>query len=249
MSTLSQQLDELRSTNPGPGSPKPVLDEWVGRLDAMVEGLDPAALELDDLFAGAQALGCAIDPEHLAKAVEWSKLALDRGHPEAGPVYAYSVDARLLNRREPQRYGTVWWWSSGETYLPAVDPSVTDEERKSLGVKPLSETQAELRRLTEESTASAWASSEIDGPMVRVLPPEDLRRSVDGPVARLGNDLYFAWPAPAFVGHPISRTMWPDGDRHIAVMRVRDLSRAVISWSITPLGATEPAASGVWRRP
>lgn len=64
---------------------------------------------------------------------------------------ARCVDRLLYAEHKPQRYGTVRPTIAGETRLPTLDPSVTDEERAELGLPPA----AQLRRELEQANRDA----------------------------------------------------------------------------------------------
>lgn len=79
------------------------------------------------------------NPEHYLLAHHYAKAAFDAGLTDAGMLVAVTIDRYLAFTEGRQRYGTTQLLdlSSGQMYLPAVDRTVTDEERARYGVPPL----------------------------------------------------------------------------------------------------------------
>lgn len=82
----------------------------------------------------------SVSPENHLLAHHLAKAALGAGLKEAGPMVAVTIDRYLSFTEGRQRYGTSQLvdLESGETYLPEIDRSISDEERAELGVPPLS---------------------------------------------------------------------------------------------------------------
>jgi len=87
------------------------------------------------------------DPEFMNECRGLMERAMKRG--EASPKdYAYLVDRVRLQRGKGQLYGTQWIQDSrGRLILqPLKDPEEVDERRREMGMEPLAEYEAELRK-------------------------------------------------------------------------------------------------------
>lgn len=81
----------------------------------------------------------SVSPENYLLAHHLAKAAHAAGLKQAGVLVASTIDRYLSFTEGRQRYGTnqLVDLESGESYLPEIDRSVSDEERASLGVPPL----------------------------------------------------------------------------------------------------------------
>lgn len=81
----------------------------------------------------------SLNPENYLLAHYLAKAALSAGLDDARPMVAVTIDRYLSFTEGRQRYGTnlLVDLETGETYLPEIDRSVSDEERAKLGVPPL----------------------------------------------------------------------------------------------------------------
>lgn len=79
------------------------------------------------------------NPENYLLAHHLAQAALDAGLDEARFLVAASIDRYLAFTEGRQRYGTnrLVDLETGESYLPEIDRSVSDEERARYGVPPL----------------------------------------------------------------------------------------------------------------
>lgn len=81
----------------------------------------------------------SLNPENYLLAHYLAQSALEAGLAEAGPMVAMTIDRYLSFTEGRQRYGTSQLvdLATGQTYLPAIDRSISDEARAELGVPPL----------------------------------------------------------------------------------------------------------------
>lgn len=81
----------------------------------------------------------SVSPENYLLAHYLAKAALDAGLEGAKQMVAVTIDRYLSFTEGRQRYGTSQLvdLEPGESYLPEIDRSVSDEERAELGVPPL----------------------------------------------------------------------------------------------------------------
>jgi hypothetical protein len=89
------------------------------------------------------------DPRFMKRCRDLMKWAVDKG--EASPQdYAYLLDRVRLQDGKPQLYGTQFVQDSkGRLILqPLKDPEDVDERRRKVGLMPLAEYEAQLRRFS-----------------------------------------------------------------------------------------------------
>jgi hypothetical protein len=89
------------------------------------------------------------DPKFMKHCRSLMKRAVDTG--EASPTdYAYLVDRVRLQDGKPQLYGTQFVQDSQGrlTLQPLKDPEEVDERRRKMGLMPLAQYEAELRRFS-----------------------------------------------------------------------------------------------------
>lgn len=81
----------------------------------------------------------SLSPENYLLAHHLAKAALVAGLDEAKTMVAVTIDRYLSFTEGRQLYGTSQLVDieSGETYLPEIDRSISDEERAKLGIPPL----------------------------------------------------------------------------------------------------------------
>lgn len=102
----------------------------------------------DYLYAGAILSTSTFEDDLIASAACGLKAA-ELGEDKGFRVAAESVDRRLMQRGESQRYGTQYYYVEviEKWRLYPVDPRTTDVERQAMGVEPLSELMARVDEL------------------------------------------------------------------------------------------------------
>jgi len=81
-------------------------------------------------------------------AYKLSVSASEMGYDKARRLAALNLDRYLVFTGKPQKYGTQYNCdSTSHWYLFPVDSTVTDEERRNLGLQPLDSLNAEIDRL------------------------------------------------------------------------------------------------------
>jgi pimeloyl-ACP methyl ester carboxylesterase len=126
---LGEELARIR-----PGEDR---GEVVDRLRAALRQDEPTteqAFALSTALAGT--LGDHADGE-LGR--DLALLAHRGGHPGGGLLVAQWVDRLLVKEPRPQRYGTLRYRQDGETALPPLDGSASEEDRSELGLPPWDE--------------------------------------------------------------------------------------------------------------
>jgi hypothetical protein len=105
------------------------------------------------------------------QAHQLAERAVELGHRPARWLVAASLDRWLLAQGRPQKYGTqyipadrprwVWWvwWGVRRVRLWDVDPSTTDEERRTFGVPPLAEARAQAEMMFAQHSLSRLGPS------------------------------------------------------------------------------------------
>ena len=81
------------------------------------------------------------DMDLQTRAVPLMKKEVDKGNA-AGEDYAYLVDRFLVNKNEPQIYGTQIKLNDEHTTFapqPMIEPEKVDERRKQVGLRPIAE--------------------------------------------------------------------------------------------------------------
>ena len=92
------------------------------------------------------------NPELQRKCVPVLREAIARGEMEPAHA-AYLEDRICFFERRPQRYGTQFDWDKNGQMSPWLleDPGKVDEHRRSVGLAPLAERIAEVRKGTHEA--------------------------------------------------------------------------------------------------
>lgn len=141
-----------------PGEGKPIDWSVVGPRDKAREARVKALLEAGairtgkDYHRGAMVLQHAPRPEDYLLAHEMCVAALALGEREARWLAAASEDRFLMNIDRPQRFGTQFR-STGPDQpfkLYEVDPGVTDDLRRALGVPTLAQAREREAKLNEK---------------------------------------------------------------------------------------------------
>ena len=205
------------------------------------------------------------DLSPLECAIDLARLAHRNGHPEAGLLVAGCVDRLLYVHHKPQRYGTVRPTIAGETRLPVVDPSVTDEDRAELGLPPAAQAYREVEEANRDGARQVAEHGLPEGANLRrvflPLRPERLGEvlaEATEAVWREGDDMVFCWRGSAsevsvWFGVEMAMDHLDGTDLWVLVVRIRDLDRAAFSYRFLPAGGDgrrpwgEP--SGTWRGP
>lgn len=143
-STVSRRMAEIfladQAVRQLPGSIDPLkLDEedTLRRIETLGYITTAQIHNVRDLYYAAFIFQHGKCPEHYRFANHLAQIALDSGYPEAGWIYAATLDRYLMSLGELQKYGTQYTWINGEYKLYPVDPSTTDAERAEYNVPPL----------------------------------------------------------------------------------------------------------------
>ncbi|MGH1490522.1 MAG: alpha/beta hydrolase [Acidimicrobiales bacterium] len=227
-----------------PDLPNAAVFELFDRISGhpgLSDASPPDALRAARLLAGSG------DPSDLPTVAELASRAHEADLEGAGLVLAEASDKIALFSGAPQRYGTVMVEHQGDIVQPPVDPMVSDQERKLLGVPPLAELQQRMadvsRHLATERAGKpgylpqgqrfcrVWSDPD----------PAQLR-------ARMASEGTTAWsdgdvvtfvcesddPVAITPVFPISS--WDAGDGlQVLSLRVERLDEAVITYTFTPL--------------
>ena len=135
-------------------------------LEALLQTTEPSteeAYRLELIFSSAG----LDDLSPLRLALDLARRAHRNGHPEAGLLVAQCADRLLYSEHKPQRYGTVRPTIAGEARLPALDPSVTDEERAELGLPPATQLRQEVEQTIRDSARHVAERGLPDGANLR----------------------------------------------------------------------------------
>ncbi len=221
--------------------------ERMGLVDEVRAKADPDAVGGELARRAAELLADSGDPGDLPQAAELAERAHRDGIAEAGPLLAGCLDKIALYRSQPQPFGTVMVEHQGEVVQPPVDPSTTDDQRRSLGVPPL----AELREQVQQ--AARVVARERAGQAGNLPPGQRYCRVWTDPDpaalrARWEREQSQAWadgdvltfvsdsPVPVAVTPVFPMPTWDAGDGlQVLTVRVERLDEAVITYTFTPL--------------
>jgi enterochelin esterase-like enzyme len=219
---------------------RPDLD---GLLDQLRRRTDLAG---DEAAGAAQLLLEHGTFEDLPRAAELAHGAHEAGVDGAGRLFAMAVDRFSVARTRQQRFGTFAFQYRGD-YVPApLDGSVTDEQRRSLGLGGAAELQAEI----DEANRAVARRRADQGPLeqaetfARVWrdPTEaELRARWEAegqPVWADGDEVTFVCDRPyagAIVGPLFEIPMWRVGDLLVLTVKVHRLAEAVFTYGFWPL--------------
>ncbi len=233
-------------------------------LGALLQTTEPTTEEAYGLALILSRTGSG-DLLPLKLALDLARRAHRSGHPEAGLLVARCVDRLLYSEHKAQRYGTVRPTIAGETRLPALDPSVTDEERAELGLPPAAQLRREVEEANRDTARHVAEHGLPDGANLRRvdrrLQPAELAQMLGErteAVWREGEDVVFCWrgSAPAvtvWFGIEMAMEHQEDSDLWVLVVRIRDLDRAAFSYRFLPADGPEPRQwaerAGTWRGP
>jgi len=105
----------------------------------------------DKLWASA-CLVHAESGERIALALLLARQAAQEGEPRALPLIAQAMDKEALQAGRPQPYGTQYLFHAnpGIWVLYDIDPRISDMERESMGLPPLSELYANVKILNQQ---------------------------------------------------------------------------------------------------
>jgi hypothetical protein len=94
-----------------------------------------------DFFRASVLIVGSSDPADWPLAAELGNRAAEMGEPLGLRVAAEAIDKDLISQRQPQRYGTQFYWDSKlrAWRLNPVDPETTDDERAAMGVPSYAE--------------------------------------------------------------------------------------------------------------
>ncbi len=212
----------------------------------------------DQAFRAARLLAASQDPSDLPTVAELAGRAYRDGVDGAGLVFAEAVDKVSLFQGKPQRYGTVMVEHQGDIVQPPVDPSVSDDERASLGVPSMAELQHRMQTVSRSLAVERAANPGVLPPGQRFCrvwtdpDPARLRARLDaeGAAWSAGDDgaRCGAWadgdvitfvcesdtPVVATPVFPIPS--WDAGDGlQVLSLRVERLDEAVITYTLTPV--------------
>ena len=233
-------------------------------LEALLQTTEPSTDEAYGLALIFSRAGLG-DLSSLRVALDLARRAHRGRHPEAGLLVAQCVDRLLYAEHKPQRYGTVRPTIAGETRLPVLDPSVTDEERAELGLPPATQVRQELGQANRESARQVAEHGLPEGANLRrayrPLRPAELAQVLgerSEAVWRDGDNVVFCWrgaePAvTVWFGIEMAMEQLEGSDLWVLVVRIRDLDRAAFSYRFLPATRDEAGQwgerSGTWRGP
>lgn len=168
-------------------------------LGALLQTTEPTTEEAYGLALILSRTGSG-DLLPLELALDLARRAHRSGHPEAGLLVARCVDRLLYSEHKAQRYGTVRPTIAGETRLPALDPSDTDEERAELGLPPAAQLRREVEQANRDTARHVAEHGLPDGAKLRRvdrrLQPAELAEMLGErteAVWREGEDVVFCW--------------------------------------------------------
>ena len=233
-------------------------------LEALLQSIEPSTEEAYRLALIFSRAGPG-DLSPLRLALDLARRAHGNGHPEAGLLVAQCVDRLLYFEHKPQRYGTVRPTIAGEARLPALDPSVTDEERAQLGLPPATQLRREVEQANRNSARQVAEHGLPEGAnlrrVYRPLRPAALAEVLgerSEAVWRDGDDVVFCWHGSAsavtvWFGIEMAMEQLEGSDLWVLVVRIGDLDRAAFSYRFVPADGHEPRQwaerSGTWRGP
>ncbi len=104
----------------------------------------------DYLYAGAILASSPFEDDLIAAQMAGLKAA-ELGEDKGFRVAAEAIDRHAMHLGKPQRYGTQYYYEEvlQKWRLYPVDPRTSDEERRAMGVAPLSELMARTEKLNE----------------------------------------------------------------------------------------------------
>ena len=142
MNTPQQVLAGIRADLSGDGGlDQNVLKEQEGRYDLLREWRTAGRLtSAEDQLYAAAALVTSDRQADLRLAQELALEAAAQDEARGFTIQAEATDKLLLKAGRPQRYGTQFVYEPvlKRWKLYALDPLTTDEERKAMGIPPLS---------------------------------------------------------------------------------------------------------------
>lgn len=233
-------------------------------LEARLQTTEPSTEEAYGLALLLSRAGLG-DLSSLRLALDLARRAHRNGHREAGLLVAQCVDRLLYSEHKPQRYGTVRPTIAGEARLPALHPSVTDEERAELGLPPAAQLRQELEQASRDAARQVAEHGLPEGAnlrrVYRPLGPAEVAEILgerSEAVWRDGDDVVFCWRGSAsavavWFGLEMALEQLEGSDLWVLVVRIRDLDRAAFSYRFLPADGHEARQwaerSGTWRGP
>jgi hypothetical protein len=134
------EADQAARPLPINTDPQTIQIEDTRRRDDVLSYLQSGEIQsTQDLIYAAFIFQHGDCPEHYLYANRLAQIALGAGDPEAGWIYAATLDRYLMSLGKPQKFGTQYMGTGEDFRLYPVDPSTTDEERAQYNVPPLSE--------------------------------------------------------------------------------------------------------------
>lgn len=220
-------------------------------LEALLQITEPSTEEAYGLALILSRSGSG-DFSPLQLGLDLARRAHRNGHPEAGLLVARCVDRLLYSEHKPQRYGTVRPTIAGETRLPALDPSVTDEERAELGLPPAAQLGRELEQANRDAARHVAEHGLPEGANLRRVHRGLRATELAGmlgerteAVWRDGDDVVFCWRGSAptvtvWFGIEMAMEQLEGSDLWVLVVRIRDLHRAAFSYRFLPADGHGP---------
>lgn len=206
----------------------------------------------DHAMRAAALLAASGDPADLPAVAELAGRAHQGGVDGAGVIFAEAVDKISLYQGQPQRYGTVMVEHQGDVVQPPVDPSVSDDERASLGVPSMAELRRRMDEVTRQMAVERAAAPGVLPPgerFCRVWTDPDptqlrARMAAEGASAWADDDVITfvcESPGPVAVTPVFPISSWDAGDGlQVLSLRVERLEEAVITYTFTPLSGGGP---------
>lgn len=239
---------EIFHTPPGSERRQALL----GELTVMTD------LTAEEAYRAAATLGSEAEEAWVERGADLSLKAWHEGYPNAGALHAACVDRLCLLRRALPKFGVNHWEHDGELMMPVIDGSVTDAERRALGLPSLAEVKVELELENRTRAEAVFRTGLPDDAQVRRVwrkwaTAELLRHQ---PVWRDGDDLTLIYEGEAeevrLIGG-LQMPMWriAESDLWVASLRIRNLDQAVIQFGFQAGGQSVEEGPGLhqWRGP
>lgn len=135
-----------------------VLERQNARFEKVRAWAEEGTLEsTDDLVYAAALLATSDHHEDVELAHDLAWTAAERGDPRGSQIAAEALDKLHLSVGLPQVYGTQYVFEPaiGTWRLYPVDPATTDEQRRLMGIAPLSELEARAAELNRRDDPAA----------------------------------------------------------------------------------------------
>lgn len=141
---------------------KLIIGDWQ-RLQQVRRIMDAHMLtHAEDYYHAAMILQHGRSPDDFRRAQEAAQRAAELGDERGLRLRALAEDRYLISLDRPQRYGSQFFCTPPEGWqLYPVDPEVTDQERRALGMPPLDEQLEKLQHIQQRTDGHCALSPEL----------------------------------------------------------------------------------------